>query len=176
MSYLADHNVWIVADNSPLADRCPDQEEPTDRVRHFRTVNGKVRQLFSLMRTRSLSATAARELWLLATITSGFTGKLRNAGHRSPTTGRSATARPLNSGNTSTRSRSHATQERFKGPNLWLSGTQSFSGALLRQHFDQCNPSLTNPLEATQHFAVSFRFYEHIISRCAGRSTPLLGR
>src|SRR5947208_6373592 len=68
------------------------------------------------MRTRSLSATAVRELWLSATITSGFTGKLRNAKHRSPTSRRFATAGPSSSGNTSTRSRSHATRERSNAP------------------------------------------------------------
>src|SRR4030095_11897691 len=55
------------------------------------------------------------ELWLSATITSDFTGKLRNAKHRSPTSGQSATAGPLSSSNTSTRSRSHAARERSKG-------------------------------------------------------------
>src|SRR6266699_2415788 len=97
MSYLADDIVWVVADNSPLADR-----SPYHRIAEVRS------GVFD-------RATAAGELWLSATTTSGFTGKLRNAKHRSPMSGRSATG-PSSSSNTSTRSRSHATRERPKAP------------------------------------------------------------
>ena len=115
MSYLADDIVWIVADNSPLADRSPYHGIGEVRSGIFERLTVGFENS-SLTRTRSLSVTAAKELWLSATITSDFTGKLRNATHRSPTSGRSATAGPSSSNNTSTRSRSHATRERSKAP------------------------------------------------------------
>src|SRR6476659_3460480 len=115
MSYLADDIVWIVADNSPLADRSPYHGIAEVRSGIFeRLTVGFDKLVFDA--ERSLSVTAARELWLSATIISDFTGKLRNAEHRSPTSGRSATVGPLSSSNTSTRSKSHATRERSKAP------------------------------------------------------------
>jgi ketosteroid isomerase-like protein len=44
MSYLADDIVWIVADNSPLADRSPYNGIGEVRSRRFRTPNGGFRQ------------------------------------------------------------------------------------------------------------------------------------
>src|SRR5207248_11783497 len=87
-----------------------------------------------LTRTKSLSATAARESWLSATITSGFTGKLRSAKHRSPTSGRSATAGPLSFSNTSTRSGSQETRERSKAPGTRFCLIHSFLRKCLEEY------------------------------------------
>ena len=40
ISYLADDIVWIVADNSPLADRSPYHGIAAGALRRFRTLNG----------------------------------------------------------------------------------------------------------------------------------------
>ncbi len=63
MSYLADDIVWIVADNSPLADRSPYHGIAEVRSGIFERLTAGFENS-SLTRTRSLSATAARELWL----------------------------------------------------------------------------------------------------------------
>ena len=115
MSYLADDIVWIVADNSPLADRSPYHGIAEVRSGIFeRLTVGFDKLVFDA--DEIFECNGGEKSWLSATITSDFTGKLRNATHRSPTSGRSATVGPLSSSNTSTRSRSHATRERSKAP------------------------------------------------------------
>jgi len=113
MSYLADDIVWIVADNSPLADRSPYHGIAQVRSVVFERLTAGFDKLV-FHADQFLSATAARELWLSATITSGFAGKLRNAKHRSPTSGRPAMAGRLSFSSTSTPFRPHGTRLRSK--------------------------------------------------------------
>jgi len=125
MSYLADDIVWIVADNSPLADRSPYNGLGEVRSGVFeRLTAGFDKLVFDA--DEMFECNAARELWLSATIISGFMGKLRNARRRSPTSGRSATVAPLSSSNTSIRSRLHATREQSKAPGPRFCLTYSF--------------------------------------------------
>ena len=114
MSYLADDIAWIVADNSPLADRSPYHGIVEVRSGIFeRLTAGFDKLVFNA--DEIFECNGGERVVALATITSGFTDKLMNAEHRSPTCGRFATAGPSSSSNTSTRSRSHATRERSKG-------------------------------------------------------------
>jgi ketosteroid isomerase-like protein len=72
MSYLADDIVWIVADNSPLADRSPYHGIAEVRSGTFeRLIAGFDKLVFDV--DEIFECNGAKKLWLSAIITSGFT-------------------------------------------------------------------------------------------------------
>ena len=116
MSYLADDIVWIVADNSPLADRSPYHGIAEVRSGIFeRLTAGFDKLVFDA--DEIFGCIGGERVVALGYYYFRFHGKNRGKlKHRSPTSGRSATDGPSSSSNTSTRSRSHATRERSNGP------------------------------------------------------------
>ena len=115
MSYLAEDIAWIVADNSPLADRSPYRGIAEVRSGVFeRLTAGFDKLVFDV--DEIFECNGGERVVALGYYYSGFMGRLRNAKHRSPTSGRFAMAGPSSSSNTSTRSRSHATRERSNAP------------------------------------------------------------
>jgi len=110
MSYLTDDIVWIVADNSPFADRSPYHGIAEVRSGIFdRLTAGFDKLVFDA--DEIFECSGGERVVALGYYYFRFHGKLRSAKHRSPTSGRSATAGPLSFSNTSTRSRSHAIRE-----------------------------------------------------------------
>ena len=111
MSYLADDIVWIVADNSPLADRSPYHGIGEVRSGVFeRLTAGFDKLVFDA--DEIFECNGGERVVALGYYYFKFHGQAAERKHRSPTSGRSATAGPLSSSNTSIRSRSHATRER----------------------------------------------------------------
>ena len=147
MSYLADDIVWIVADNSPLADRSPYNGIAEVRSGVFERLtagfdklvfdadeifecNGGERIValgYYYFRFHGQAEERKAQVAHVWTIRDGRAVKFQQY-LDTPMSGRSATAGPLSFSSTSTRSRSHATRERSKAPggvNLRLVSSQT---------------------------------------------------
>jgi ketosteroid isomerase-like protein len=114
MSYLADDIVWIVADNSPLADRSPYHGIAEVRSGVFeRLTVGFDKLVFDA--DEIFECNGGERVVALGYYYFRFHGQVEERKAQvAPTSGRSVTAGLLNSSNTSTRSTSHATRERSK--------------------------------------------------------------
>ena len=115
MSYLADDIVWIVADNSPLADRSPYHGIAEVRSGIFEHLTvGFDKLVFDadeIFECNGGGESRGSRLLLFR-----FHGQTEERNAQVAHVWTTATAGPLSSSNTSTRSRSHATRERSKAP------------------------------------------------------------
>src|SRR6188474_3074084 len=101
MSYLSDDIVWIVADNSPLADKSPYHGIAEVRSGIFeRLTVGFDALVFDV---DEIFQGEGGKVVALGYYYFKFHGQTRNAKPRSPTSGQSSTAGPSSSSNTSTR-------------------------------------------------------------------------
>ncbi len=107
MSHLANDIVWIVADNSPFADRSPYQGIADVRSGIFDRLTAGFDKL--VVAVDEIFECEGRKVVVLGYYHGRFRGRAEEFKAQSLTSGQSAKDGPLSSSNISTRCRSHAT-------------------------------------------------------------------